>query len=131
MSEAAANFEAESPYESPWTEIRGGNPEEISSWRSLALPQPLRGWRWVEIRLTAAANPIELGASFLGRTHDTGHPRGPQQWTFTSPTGEVTTVEADPVGEFSWEVSFRPSLPGPEKWPGRAPGPRTRTAGIR
>jgi len=105
-------FDAEPGHADPVIEVRGGGGDKASSWRSVGAP--IRGeWEWLEVRLTAAADPVVLGEAFTAELRDTWVTTGPPAeqrviWTFISPTGIRHDVRAHYVGDNTWKVEFFP-----------------------
>ncbi len=105
-------FEAEPDHANPVIEVRGGTGGEVSAWQRAG--SPTRGdWEWLQVRLTAAADPVILGQAFTAELRDTWVITGPPEsqqvlWTFVSPTGVRHDVQAEYIGENSWKVEFYP-----------------------
>jgi hypothetical protein len=89
----------------------GGN-RLANAWRRADLP--LRGVRpGLELRVTAATDPIPLGTEFTAVLRDTWVRTAPPEeqrvpWTFTSPTGIRHDLLARYEGENRWSVRFLP-----------------------
>ncbi len=111
----AVSFEPE-PGSGPVTlQVRGGNGDRASGWAPAEHPLDLsgRGWRWAEVRVLAARDPLELGQPFETVVRDTWVRTAPPDtqevpFLFTAPSGERFEVPAIYRGEYTWAVSFTP-----------------------
>ena len=113
----AVSFAPAAEFETPTISVRGADERGPTPWRRVALPLALPSWRWIEVRLTAAVDPVELGNGFEAELLKPWVRNGPPEtqsipWTFISPTGAIHRVEASYVGDLRWRVAFRPREPG-------------------
>ena len=109
----SATFEAAPGFASPTIEIRGGSDETTLPWRQVSIPVALPEWDWMEVRVTAASDPVVLGEAFSADYRDTWILTAPPQeqevwWTFVSPTGNANRVKAEYEGDYRWRVRFNP-----------------------
>jgi len=105
-------FDAEPGHADPVIEVRGGAGGNVTPWQRAGAPIPSK-WEWLEVRLTAAADPVVLGEAFTAELRDTWVTTGPPEeqrviWTFVSPTGVRHDVPAEYVGDNTWKVEFFP-----------------------
>jgi hypothetical protein len=102
-------------------EITPGEEASASGWQAVGGPvQSTTGWG--QFRVLAAWHPIALGEPFRSGFRDNwvvSAPPGDQrlQWTFTSPSGIVHSVDAAYEGKFTWRVTFVPDEIG--RWRAR------------
>jgi hypothetical protein len=111
-----ATFIPSSGYETPIIEMRGGDTQHVSLWRRVSMPFTA-DWDWVEVRLTAAIDPVVLGEDFTAELHDTWiRTDTPEEqevpWTFVAPSGQSFTVPAMYQGHYKWQVHFQPNEMG-------------------
>jgi hypothetical protein len=110
---AAASFVPEEGHEAATLLVRGGRSGgPASPWEPLHATRPV-DWSWMEARVVAARRPLELGEAFTTRFRDTWVRSAPPEaqrvpFTFVSPQGERTTVEAEYQGDWTWTVRFVP-----------------------
>ncbi len=110
----AASFKEKKGFEKPIIEIRNNYHDEGNSeWQQVYYPI-LLDKSSIEIRLTAAIDPIILGNTFNSELRDTcvitGKPEKQHvPWTFVSPSGRKYIVKAVYCGVHLWSVSFRPN----------------------
>ncbi|MBD3336500.1 MAG: hypothetical protein GF355_13390 [Candidatus Eisenbacteria bacterium] len=115
----AATFFSEPGYDPPRLEWRtAADPPGV--WRSAAHPETLAA-PGVTLRLTAAIDPVPLGAPFRSRLRDAWVRTAPPEeqevrWFFASPLGDVHEVTADYRGDYWWEVTFTPHMLGPWRY---------------
>lgn len=105
-------FDVEPGYADPVIEVRGGAGDAASPWQRAGAPIHSE-WEWLEVRLTAAVEPVILGEAFTAELRDTWVRTGPPAeqrvvWTFISPTGIRHDVLAQYVGDNTWKVEFVP-----------------------
>jgi len=113
----SATFDTAPGFESPTIEIRGGDDESTAPWTSVSIPVAIPDWRWLEVRLIAATDPVALGEVFSADIRDTWILTGPPEaqdvwWTFVSPTGDAHRVKAEYADDYRWRVNFVPHEPG-------------------
>jgi hypothetical protein len=75
----------------------------------------------MELRVTAAPDPVALGTSFEATLRDTWSRTGEPEdqvvrWRFTSPTGVAREVDAEYRGDYRWAVDFQPEELGPWRY---------------
>ena len=118
----AVTFFPENDSEMPTIEIRegsagGASDGGASNWTragSLIRPQG----DWLELRVSAAHDPVPLGTAFEATLRDTWVLSGPPEsqdvtWHFLSPTGNRHTIAAEYRDGFTWGIHFVPDEPGP------------------
>jgi hypothetical protein len=108
----AASFEAEAGHEAPVVEVRGGRGAGADPWRR-AGPPFAADWDWLELRLTAAREPVVIGRAFQTSLHDTWVLTAPPEqqevrFTFVSPRGEKHKATARYAGDWTWRIAFTP-----------------------
>ena len=74
-------------------------------------------WDWIDVRLTAACDPVLLGDPFEAELRDTWiRTAAPEEqevpWAFVSPVGVVHRVAARYEGDYRWSVRFVPDEAG-------------------
>ncbi|MEJ2239036.1 MAG: DUF5060 domain-containing protein, partial [Gemmatimonadales bacterium] len=75
-------------------------------------------WNWVQVTLVAAHDPVILGQPFVAELKNTWVRTGPPEeqlvpWTFISPSGTTTEIQARYEGKNRWTVEFLPDELGP------------------
>ncbi len=95
----------------PTLQVRGGRGEEVSPWLAAERPLPRpAGWEWVQLRVIAAREPVELGQPFETRLRDTwiraGTPETRRvEFEWVTPQGVTESGLAEYQGDYTW--SFR------------------------
>lgn len=110
------SFAASDGYAEPLVEVRGGEtPDDTTGWTPVAGPMPNR-WSWLQARLRALHDPVEIGSPFEFEIHETWVLRDPSTATvevaFAAPSGRRHVVEATYRGGYRWRVSFVPNEVG-------------------
>lgn len=108
----AVSFQAASGYPPPTIEICGGKGENVSPWRQVSHPF-VADWEWIQIRLSAVADPVVMGQAFVAQLRDTWVVTRPPEtqdvlWTFISPTSKAYRVSAVYQSDYLWQVHFQP-----------------------
>ena len=107
-----ASFEAEHGYAAPAIQVREGTGDAGGPWRTALLPFEPEG-DWIQVRLLAMPDPVELGDPFEAELADTWILTGPPErqsvsWFLESPSGVSHRIEAEYLGRYRWRVRFVP-----------------------
>lgn len=98
----------------PTLQVRGGRGAKVSPWLAAEHPLELEDeWDWVQLRVLAARDPIELGQPFETHLRDTWVRAGPPEtrrveFEWVTPQGVVERGLADYQGDYTWRFSMVP-----------------------
>ncbi len=100
----------------PTLELRGGRGDEVSPWLPAAAPREV-AWSWVQVRVFAGAQPVELGETFETDLRDTWVRSAPPEeqevrFELVAPRGASFLAAADYQGDYRWQLRFEPDEVG-------------------
>ena len=100
--------------QTPFIEYRVS--DSADKFRAVTGPLVVRGDR-IDLRVTAASDPVTIGTSFSATIRDTWVTSGDPEtmtveWVFTSPDGRRIKRIAKYLGDYSWRVQFDPDVLG-------------------
>ncbi len=116
-SYVSVSLVGENEGEVPTLEVVGGV-NRMAGTLATARQHIIRQWNWIQVTLVAGHDPVVLGQPFVAELKDTWVRTGPSEeqlvpWTFVSPSGQSTTVQAQYVGGNRWTMEFFPDELGP------------------
>ena len=113
----SVSFTGEKDSEMPTLEVIGGF-NRMAGAQATVPQHVIEPWNWVQITLVAAHDPVTLGHPFVAELKNTWVRTGPPEeqlvpWTFVSPSGKKTEIQARYEGKNRWSVEFLPDELGP------------------